>query len=164
MQAYSGRCFFHLIICWAKKSKEYFMNVRTVMESDYGRVINVLIEWWEGRDLRSKVNEDLFRHFTNTSFIVEEENGELVAFILGYFSQTHKNEAYINWVGVHPNFRDKGIGRMLYDKFEELARENGKTCITCYTSIGNKKSMEWHKHMGFSVREERDRYYFTKQI
>jgi ribosomal protein S18 acetylase RimI-like enzyme len=146
------------------KVKEYIVNVRTAVESDYKLVIGVLVDWWDGRDLRSKVCEDLFHHFNNTCFIVEDENGELIGFLLGYLSQTFHKEAYISWIGVHPGHRNKGIARMLYERFYEIARKNGRTFVTSYTALVNIKSMQWHKHMGFSVKEDGDRYYFKKEI
>ena len=64
------------------------MNIRNAEPTDYDRVLSVMVDWWGGRDLRNRVYEDLFLHFKQTSFIVEDEKGELVAFLLGYLSQT----------------------------------------------------------------------------
>ncbi|WP_254068526.1 GNAT family N-acetyltransferase [Brevibacillus sp. 7WMA2] len=44
-----------------------------------------------------------FEHFTYTasfSFIAEK-NGELLGFLIGFLSQTHRDEAYIHFVGIH---------------------------------------------------------------
>jgi hypothetical protein len=56
------------------------------------------------------------------------------------------------------------IARMLYERFYEIARKNGRTFVTSYPALVNIKSMQWHKHMGFSAKEDGDRYYIKKEI
>ncbi len=140
------------------------MKIRNSEPTDYERVMNVMVDWWGGRDLRNRVYEDLFLHFKQTSFIVEDENGELLAFLLGYLSQTFSHEAYINWIGVHPKHRDKGIGRMLHERFFEVARAGGRSRVTCVTALVNQASMKWHQHIGFAVEEKNGRYFFSREI
>jgi ribosomal protein S18 acetylase RimI-like enzyme len=140
------------------------MKLRNPEPTDYERVMQVMVDWWNGRDLRSRVYENLFLHFKQTSFIVEDENGELMAFLLGYLSQTFINEAYINWIGVHPKHRHKGIARMLYERFFEVARAGGRNRVTCGTALVNQASMKWHKHLGFAVEEKNGRYFFSREI
>ena len=127
-------------------------------------MLNVMVGWWGGRDLRSEVYWGLFLHFKQTSFIVEDDKGELVAFLLGYLSQTFNNEAYINWMGVHPVHRNEGIARLLYERFFEVARTNGRNRVTCGTALANQASMRWHKHMGFAVQEKSEAYFFSREI
>jgi len=140
------------------------MQVRNVEPSDYKRVLNVLVDWWGGRDLRNMVYAGLFTHFKPTCFIVENDNGELIAFILGYLSQTYPDQAYINWIGVHPDYRRQGLARMLYERFFEVAHANGRHLVTCDTAKVNQLSLCWHQHMGFDVTEETSRYNFSKII
>ena len=139
------------------------MYIRNVEKSDQDRILDVMVNWWGGRDLRNLVFSGLFTHFTDTCFVVEENNA-MIAFLLGYLVQNNTKEAYINWIGVHPDFRNKGIARLLYERFYDVAKKNGRNNITCGTSIVNVKSMEWHKKMGFSVVEDKDHYYFSKII
>ena len=40
---------------------------------------------------------------------LESEVG-LIGFLLGFFSQLHADEAYVHFVGVHPDFRRLGLG------------------------------------------------------
>ena len=60
--------------------------------------------WWSGRDLTALLPELFLEHFYDTSF-VSEQGTELVGFLVGFLSQAHHNEAYIHFVGVHPDFR-----------------------------------------------------------
>ena len=140
------------------------MNIRNAEMSDYNRVLEAMLNWWDGRDLRDKVYWGLFTHFNQTSFILEDETGELVAFLLGYLSQTFPNEAYINWIGVHPDQRNKGIAKMLYERFFDVARSADRSIVTCGTAKVNKASMRWHKHIGFKVEEKERVYLFSIAI
>ncbi|MDZ5472203.1 GNAT family N-acetyltransferase [Bacillus sp. 31A1R] len=89
-----------------------------------------------------------FKHFTNTSFIIEKEN-EIVGFIIGFCSQSIQNEAYIHFVGVHPGFRKDGIARKLYEAFFEVVKGMGVNKVSCVTSPINKTSIAYHTKMGF---------------
>ena len=52
-----------------------------------------------------------FLHFEGTSFVAENDDGTLAAFLIGFLSQTDAEEAYIHFVGVAPDQRGSGIGR-----------------------------------------------------
>ena len=89
-------------------------------------------------------------HFCNTSFIIEKED-VLLAFLIGFLSPSRKNEGYIHFAGVHPDFRDRGLGKCLYDYFFGLCKENGRSIINACTSPVNKGSVEFHKKIGFDI-------------
>ena len=40
-----------------------------------------------------------FLHFEGTSFVAEDEDGKLVAFLIGFLSQTDPEEADVHFVG-----------------------------------------------------------------
>ena len=50
-----------------------------------------------------------FIHFEGTSFVAEDEEGELRGFVCGFLSQTAADEAYIHFVGVEPGARGDGL-------------------------------------------------------
>jgi len=140
------------------------MNFRNAGPADYDRVLKVMVEWWGGRDLRDFVHEGLFVHFGETCFVVEDERGELAAFLLGYLSQSLSNEAYINWIGVRPELRRRGVARMLYHRFYEVARTRGRNRVTCGTALVNQEPLRWHRHMGFAAEEKNGKYFFSRDI
>jgi len=82
-----------------------------------------------------------------------EEDRELVAFLIGFVSQSREGEAYIHFVGVHPGRRKEGIGRRLYELFFEEVEKKGCTRVGCITSPVNEGSIAFHKAMGFSLKE-----------
>ena len=125
-------------------------TIRNTLPTDYQRVISVMIDWWNGRDLRYMLPKIFFIHFCNTSFIVEAED-QLLAFLVGFMSQTDDNVGYIHFVGVHPEFRKKGIGRELYSQFFNKCKLNKRRIIKSCTSPVNKLSIAFHQRMGFLI-------------
>ncbi len=92
-----------------------------------------------------------FIHFEGTSFVAEDDDGELRGFLCGFLSQTASDEAYIHFVGVDPDVRGDGLGRALYERFFDEVREQGRTVVRCVTSPVNPRSIAFHEAMGFEV-------------
>jgi GNAT superfamily N-acetyltransferase len=126
------------------------MNIRQAEPADYMRVIEVVNEWWGGRNMRDMLPKLFFVHFRATSFVVEED-GELIGFLCGFLSQSFPNEAYIHFVGVHPAHRQRDIGRLLYETFFETVARGGRDTVRCVTAPINKTSIAFHTRMGFEV-------------
>ena len=113
---------------------------------DYKSVISVVDEWWGGRHMADKLPKLFFRHFNDTSFVAEEV-GEFVGFLIGFISQSHVDEVYIHFVGIHPDYRGKGIGKKLYFAFFEQVEKKGCKVIHCITSPVNKASISLSQRM-----------------
>ena len=77
------------------------MRVRPAGPRDYDRVISVLDDWWDGRQMHNMLPRLFFVHFQETCFVAEE-GSELTGFLAGFLSQTYPDEAYIHFAGVHP--------------------------------------------------------------
>lgn len=92
-----------------------------------------------------------FIHFEGTSFIAEDEGGELVGFVCGFLSQTNHDEAYIHFVGVDPEVRGSGLGRALYERFFDEVKAHGRSVVRCVTSPVNQRSVAFHESLGFEV-------------
>src|SRR5690348_8161397 len=92
------------------------MLIRAAEPADYGRVIDVVDEWWGGRPMAAMLPKLFFVHFADTSFVAEDE-GSLAGFLVGFRSQTHEDEAYVHFVGIDPAHRGSGLGRELYERF-----------------------------------------------
>jgi predicted GNAT superfamily acetyltransferase len=126
------------------------MHTRNIRPSDYPAIITVLNDWWGGRKVSVMLPCLFFEHFNNTSFIIEEDN-QIVAFLIGFLSQSQPDEAYIHFVGVHPQFRKRAYGRLLYETFFSIARENQRQVVRCVTSPINTTSIAFHTQMGFQI-------------
>ncbi len=109
----------------------------------------VLDEWWGGeRHMVDMLPRLFFMHFRDTSFVAERD-GELTGFLVGFFSQSDPEAAYVHFVGVSPRERGSGLGRVLYERFFEAARANGRRTISCVTSPANEGSIAFHRAIGF---------------
>ena len=126
------------------------MNVRNVQPSDYPAIISVLDEWWGGRKMSDMLPRLFFEHFCETSFIIEED-GRIAAFLIGFFSQSRPEEAYIHFVGVHPQCRKRGFGRELYERFFAAMRQGQRVLVRCVTAPINTGSIAFHTRMGFRI-------------
>ena len=124
--------------------------IRRADPADHRRIISVMIDWWGRRDLRQSVPRLFLEHFCNTSFIAEKDR-EMAGFLIAFFSPAHDREGYIHFVGVHPNWRKQGLGRILYERFFKLCRQEGRTTVRSCTSPVNKESVAFHTRMGFLV-------------
>ena len=126
------------------------MRIRNVQPSDYPPIITVLNDWWGGRKMSDMLPKLFFVHFGGTSFIAEDD-AQIMGFLIGFFSQTFADEAYIHFAGVHPDHRRHGIGRALYERFFQTMREHNRSVVRCVTASINKSSIAFHTRMGFQV-------------
>lgn len=131
------------------------MKIRNVRTSDYAPIITVLDDWWGGRKMSAMLPCLFFEHFCDTSFIIEEDD-RIVAFLIGFFSQSWPEEAYIHFVGVHPQYRKRGYGRVLYNQFFEVMRQNQRSVVRCVTSPINTGSIAFHTCLGFQIEPGED--------
>lgn len=126
------------------------MKIRALQETDHRAIVRVVDEWWGGRRVSEKLPRLFFRYFGETSFAVEED-GRIVAFLVGFVSSAEGGEAYIHFVGVDPEYRGREIGRGLYEAFFEEARWCGCHRMRSVTSPVNKGSIAFHGRMGFDI-------------
>jgi predicted GNAT superfamily acetyltransferase len=134
-----------------KSIKEWcLVIIRSARGSDYKEVISVINDWWGGRQMAEMLPKLFFVHFQDTCFVVEDE-GNIIAFLIGFISQTYPNEAYIHFVGVHPEHRKLGVADRLYKIFFDKVKEQGCNKVRCITSPVNKVSIAFHTRMGFEI-------------
>jgi ribosomal protein S18 acetylase RimI-like enzyme len=130
-------------------------TIRHAEPTDYASVIGVIDGWWGGRSMAAMLPKLFFVHFRDTSFVAEED-GRVVAFLCGFRSQTHEDEAYIHFVGVDPSQRGSGIGRELYERF--FAAVAPRTTVRAVTSPLNERSLAFHRALGFDVEQVDEEY------
>jgi GNAT superfamily N-acetyltransferase len=102
--------------------------IRNCMPEDHPLVIDVIKNWWGGRDLTYALPRLFFDHFNDSSFVILHGH-QLVAFLIGFLSQSIPNEGYIHFVGVHPSFRKIGLGSHLYSLFFDHCRAHNRTIV-----------------------------------
>jgi predicted GNAT superfamily acetyltransferase len=134
------------------------VRIRHAEPSDHARVAAVIDDWWGGRQMRNMLPRLFFTHFRDTSFVAEDDEGELAGFLCGFLSQTYPEQAYVHFVGVSPEHRGAGLARVLYERFFAAASAAGRTSVHCVTSPANSGSLAFHARIGFEVEAEVDGY------
>jgi L-amino acid N-acyltransferase YncA len=124
---------------------------RRPTEKDYARIVSVVDAWWGGRPMANLLPRLFVEHFTDTSHVVDGPDGELLGFVIAFISPTHPDTTYIHFVGVNPDQRVRGLGRLLYERVAAEARAAGCTRLAAVTSPLNEVSQSFHRAMGFAV-------------
>lgn len=131
-------------------------TARRPTSDDHARVQAVLASWWgdlggpAGAQQRALLVPRLFlQHFNDTSAIVEDGDGRLVAFLIGFLSQAQPDVAYVHFVGVDPKVQGSGLGGWLYRWFFAVAAARGAREVRCITSPENVVSHAFHTRMNF---------------
>ncbi|CAM1354622.1 MULTISPECIES: GNAT family N-acetyltransferase [Tenacibaculum] len=127
-------------------------KISKISPEDYNFIINELNNWWGGRKMTDMLPRLFFKYFTNTSFIVKDQN-QILGFIIGFISQDNPKLGYVHFIGVNPEFRKLNLGKKLYAHFFKEAKCLKLKEIECVTSIKNKLSINFHKSLGFSIQK-----------
>ena len=54
-------------------------------------------------------------------------------------------------MGVDPEVRGQGLGGVLYERFFDEVRAEGRSVVRCVTSPANERSIAFHESLGFEV-------------
>lgn len=134
------------------------LSARHPAPYDHGRVLKVLDTWWadfggpDGARQRALLLPRLFfEHFADSSWVVEDADGDLRAFLVGFLSPARPEVAYVHFVGVDPALQRQGVAGALYRRFAEHVAGRGARRLSCLTSPGNSTSLRFHRGLGFAV-------------
>ena len=130
------------------------LHYRRPEESDHIRVVEAIPVWWRmppGAAPTGLLPRLFFQHFTNTSFLVEDDGGRLTAFLIGFRSASQPESAYIHFVGVAPELQRQGVARDLYERFFAMMRVQGCTRVEAITGPINRRSQSFHRALGFTL-------------
>ncbi len=124
---------------------------RSATAADADPIAAAIEDWW-ARHLRHFVHPLFLEHFGDTCLVVEDD-GALVAFLVGMLSQRHAGQAYVHFMGVHPDFRGLSLGRELYERFSAVVRRRGATVVVAETGAFNTRSIAFHRRLGFTLED-----------
>ena len=96
--------------------------------------------------------------FWRTSLVAEGEPGKILGFLVGLLSPSDARIAYVHFAAVAPEERRSGLATVLYDRFFELARADGRITVRAITSPQNEQSIAFHRRLGFEVSPPVDNY------
>jgi len=145
------------------------MQTRKITKADFDQIVEVIDRWWGGP--MATLAHPIFFYELGDNALIVEEGGRLVGFLLGFIALRPPKTGYVHLVGIHPDFRRKGVGRLLYETFTERCRGLGCERMKAITTTGNEGSISFHQALGWTSAEiedyagpDRRRIVFTKDL
>jgi GNAT superfamily N-acetyltransferase len=156
------------------------MDVRPITKGDFDRVVEVIDHWWGGPI--GTFAHPIFFYELGGAALVVEEGSLMIGFLLGFVVagasaaepvRTHVEArcGYVHLVGIHPDFRRRGVGRLLYDRFTRDCRAAQCAGMKAITTPGHEGSIRFHVALGWDMQEVDDyagpgrrRIVFTKRL
>jgi GNAT superfamily N-acetyltransferase len=155
------------------------MNVRRITKGDFDRIVEVIDHWWGGPI--STFAHPIFFYELGEEALVVEQGADMIGFLLGFLVASPRAESearqkgartgYVHLVGIHPDYRRRGVGRLLYDRFTQECRDAKCVRMKAITTPGNEGSIRFHLALGWNVHEVDDyaglgrrRIVFTKEL
>jgi GNAT superfamily N-acetyltransferase len=142
------------------------MDVRRITKGDFDRVVEVIDHWWGGPI--STFAHPIFFYELGSRALIALEGSEMIGFLLGFIADS---AGYVHLVGIHPDHRRRGVGRLLYDRFTQECRAAGCSSMKAITTPGFEGSIRFHVALGWDVQEVDDyagpgrrRVVFTKRL
>jgi GNAT superfamily N-acetyltransferase len=126
------------------------MQTRPLTKQDYDRIVAVIDHWWEGPT--SALAHPIFFYELGLLARVVEEDNQLVGFLFGFIAPDTR-VGYVHLVGIHPEYRRRGVARLLYAAFEDDCRSEGCSGLKAITTHGNEGSVRFHAALGWQVNE-----------
>ena len=111
------------------------MQTRKITKGDFDQIVEVIDRWWGG-PMANFAHPMFFYELGDNALIVEEDD-RLVGFLLGFIVFKAPKTGYVHLVGIHPDYRRKGVGRILYETFTERCRSLGCERMKAITTNGN---------------------------
>lgn len=145
------------------------MQTRKMTKDDFDQIVEVIDRWWGGP--MANFAHPIFFYELGDNALVVEDNGKLIGFLLGFVIFKTPKTGYVHLVGIHTDFRRKGVGRILYETFTERCEQLGCERMKAITTTGNEGSIRFHQALGWSTAEvddyagrDRRRIVFAKDI
>jgi GNAT superfamily N-acetyltransferase len=129
------------------------MVTRPLTKADYDEIVQVIDRWWGGPT--SALAHPIFFYELGRMARVVEIDGRLVGFLFGFIC-LDATVGYVHLVGIHPDYRRGGVGKLLYASFEEDCRREGVSELKAVTTLGNEASIRFHQALGWTIAEVED--------
>ncbi len=124
------------------------MITRPLGKQDYDHIVQVIDRWWGGPT--NSLAHPLFFYELGALARVVEHDGMRVGFLFGFVAPGPPKIGYVHLVGIHPDYRRRGVGKVLYQAFEEDCRAEGCESLKAVTMVGNEASIAFHKATGWT--------------
>lgn len=125
------------------------MHTRPLGKADYHHVVQLIDRWWGG-PTAALAHPVMFYELGSLARVAEHD-GITVGFLLGFIAPGPPKTGYIHLVGIHPDYRRRGVGKLLYGTFEDDCRAAGCARLKSLSTTGNDGSIAFHQANGFTV-------------
>ncbi|APR83653.1 acetyltransferase [Minicystis rosea] len=115
--------------------------------------MQVIDRWWGG-PTSALAHPIFFYELGRLARVVESDN-TMVGFLFGFICPDAA-VGYVHLVGIHPDYRRRGVGKVLYASFEEDCRREGVRDLKAITTLGNEASVRFHQALGWTMTETED--------
>ncbi len=129
------------------------MLTRPMTKADYDEIVQVIDRWWGGPT--SALAHPIFFYELGRLARVVESDGLMVGFLFGFVCPDTA-VGYVHLVGIHPDYRRRGVGKLLYASFEDDCRKAGVRELKALTTLGNEASIRFHDALGWTMTETED--------
>ena len=130
------------------------METRSITKSDFDTIVGVIDKWWGG-PMATFAHPMFFYELGENALIVEEE-GTIIGFLLGFIATEGVRTGYVHLVGIHPDYRRRGVGRLLYRSFTTRCREAKCERMKAITTASNEGSIRFHLALKWTAQEVED--------
>ena len=144
------------------------LHCRPLTKMDYDVIVQIIDQWWGG-PTAALAHPMFFYELGRLARVVEAEE-QIIGFLFGFLCPD-ASVGYVHLVGIHPSYRRRGVGRLLYQAFQEDCRREGCRLLKAITTMGNVASIEFHRALGWGAAQVddyagpgRQRVVFTHEI
>src|SRR5712692_9885672 len=122
------------------------MEIENCTLADFHQILGNLAQFWGSERTLSLHHPMFLREFGDTAYVIRED-GDVIAYLLGFLSQTEP-VGYVHLVGVRASHRRKGLAGRLYAHFADVASGRGCTELKAITTPDNVGSIAFHESIG----------------
>jgi len=128
---------------------------RQSLVASYGHAVDEALlseaidEWYDADDLGADIDDD------DTVFPVAVVDGTVVGFAESYVVGRRERVGEIDWLHVHPDHRESGIGSALLERVEEELRAADVDRIEANVLVANEAGAGFYEREGYELAGER---------
>jgi ribosomal protein S18 acetylase RimI-like enzyme len=139
------------------ETNSFYQVFSQIMQEGYDNFSPKLIQHFLNKDYSiNVVNLWIERNFRRV--MLAKDEGVIVGFLVGDY--TYGGVGFISWVGVIPAYRNRGIGRLLYQNYERFAQEKKAHLIELFTY---EKKKHFYEQLGFYEIGRREEGFYGHQ-